>query len=200
MTNKDLPPPSGPTPCQLFKTEIYCLLQAESPRARSLLSYIRRTLRQYGLAGIYNESDIFNEAYIRGITYTLKGEEIKSPKAWMRKTAFHIISELSRDSKRCGLLDHDCPDNPLVDEEAIDLDLQTVRAALDELSPEDRRIIKLKAIEGLSWKEVQQQLVEIGEVHQTEEALRKRGQRAMQKLRDLFHAQRPFRESISPRK
>jgi RNA polymerase sigma factor (sigma-70 family) len=200
MSDDNPHPPPASTHCQLFKAEIYCLLQAESPRARSLLSYIRRTLRQYGLAGTYAESDIFNEAYIRGITYILKGGEIRSPKAWMRTTAFHIISEWSRYAKRYRSLDYGCTEIPSAEEKAIDLDIRTVYAALRKLAPEDRRIIRLKAVEGLSWKEVQQQLVEMGEHHQTEEALRKRGQRAMQKLRDLFHAQHPFKERVSQQK
>lgn len=180
-----------------FKTEVYCLLQAQSPRARSLLSFVQRTLRQYHLEGLHHEFEIFNEAYMRGVTCILKGKSIKSPRAWMRTTTLYVICELSRASKRCQSLEHEYySEGLMVEESSIELDIQTVQAALRELEPSDRLIVTLRVVEDLSWKQVQQRLLELGEPYQTEEALRKRGQRMMQRLREEFHRHHPFNSPV----
>ncbi|MBE9178117.1 sigma-70 family RNA polymerase sigma factor [Oculatella sp. LEGE 06141] len=177
-----------------FDEEIASLLKKQNPRARSLFAFIQRTLRQFHLEGIHSEAEIFNEAYVRGATLASAGTVINSPKAWMRQTAFNVIRELSRQSRRYQSTDYEhCESGEILPllEDAIALDIQAVLLALHALEPGDRCVIKLKAIESLSWKEVKERLIAMGEKPQTEAALRKRGQRAMQRLREEYHKNRP---------
>jgi DNA-directed RNA polymerase specialized sigma24 family protein len=187
MTISSVQPPE----LRQFNTEIYDLLRTQNPRARSLLSFIRRTLREFHIDSLHTEFEVFNEAYMRGVTFVLKGNTIRSPKAWMRTTTFNVIRELSREQRRYQPTDCENIENLLVTEDVIELDIRSVAIALQSLELSDRRIIELKTMQNLSWKEVGQRLVELGEKHQNEAALRKRGQRAMQRLRQLYHESRP---------
>ena len=103
MTNRT------PYPLELrqFNTEICCLLQEQSPHGRSLFLFIERSLRGFHLEGTHTGIEVFNEAYIRGVTFTLKGNTIRNPKAWIRKTAFNVIRELSREAQQCQPKDSD---------------------------------------------------------------------------------------------
>ncbi|MBD2465734.1 sigma-70 family RNA polymerase sigma factor [Oscillatoria sp. FACHB-1407] len=180
-----------------FNAEIYCLLKANNPRTRSFLSFIKRTLRQFHLEDIHTEFDIFNESYLRGVDFILKGSSIKSPKAWMRKTAYNVIRERSRDNHRCQPVESEYMEALLVSEEIIELDLEVVRQAYLELESSDRQILELRIVENLSWRDIGERFVEMGESPQNEPALRKRGQRAMQRLREIYHRSRP-QESLVP--
>jgi RNA polymerase sigma factor (sigma-70 family) len=171
-----------------FNAEIYCLLTANNPHSRSLFLFIRRTLRQFHLNDVHKESDIFHEAYLRGVAFIERGNAINSPKAWMRKTSYNIIRELGRENQRCQPIDDEYLENLLVSEETIELNIEAVTQALQELDPSERWVLALRIIENLSWKEVGKRLVEMGETPQTEAALRKRGQRAMQRLRQIYSA------------
>ena len=186
-----------PLELQQFNTEICCLLQKQSPDGRSLFLFIKRSLRGFHLEGTHTEIEVFNEAYMRGVALTLKGNTIRNPKAWIRKTAFNVIRELSREAQRCQPRDSDYIESSLVAEEIIELDIEAVLSALQELELSDRLLIELKTVQNLSWKEVGQTLVESGEKPQTEAALRKRGQRAMQRLRQIYHQSRPSKSPVS---
>lgn len=202
-------PPSPPAPSspelRCFNIEIEFLLKPKNPRARSLYSFIKRTLWQFHLDGIYTEIDIFNQAYLRGVSLTQSGTAINSPKAWIRTTAFNIIRELSRTHQREQTVEYNelaefdqaklkialmQESNSLVSDEVIEADLQAVLLSLKELNPKECRIIQLRTIQNLSWKEVAQHLVELGEEVQSEVALRKQGQRVMERLRQLYHQNR----------
>ncbi len=202
-----MPTQTPPSPeLRRFNTEIQFLLKPKNPRARSLHSFIRRTLRQFNLNDIYTEIDIFNEAYLRGVSLTKTGTAINSPNAWMRKTAFNVIRELSRRCRREQSVVYNqlakidqvesevasgLKEDSLVSDQVIETDIQAVLLSLQELDLKDSRIIQLRTIQELSWKEVSQHLVELGEEVQSEAALRKRGQRAMERLRQLYHQKRP---------
>ncbi len=206
-------PTSTPFPPELrqFNVEIQSLLKRQNPRARSLYCFIKRTLKQFHLDGIYTEFDIFNQAYLRGVELTKSGTAINSPKAWMRTTTFNVIRELSRKHRRYQSVEYDelaeadqakweiaamQLEDSLVSDEHIEADLQAVLLALQELALKDRLIIELKSLQDLSWKEVKQRLITLGEPVQTETALRKRGQRAMERFRQLYHQKRPSKSTM----
>lgn len=200
-----LEPPHPPETRQ-FNAEIQFLLKPENPHARSLLAFIRRTIRQFKLGDHITEIDIFIEAYLRGVKYTqTMGATIQHPKAWMRSTAYFIIRECHRERSRYlrvasdELLDHylmrnclsDLMADQLVGEAFIEAEIAAVIQAMSRLDPLERRIIELKHIDGLSWKEVLQQLILENHPPLRGDALRKRGQRALQRLRQLYHEIRP---------
>lgn len=189
-----------PPETRQFNVEIQFLLKPDNPHARSLLAFIQRTLRQFQLEDYITEVDIFIEAYLRGVRLTGEaGTAIQRPKAWMRQTALNIIRECKRDRLRYRLMALD----ELVEQAIVrqspeewesrwgDADIteeiQAVIQALDSLEPMDRQLIWLRIIEGLSWKDVQVQLLAEGELPISNVALRKRGQRALERLRQAYH-------------
>ncbi|MGB3137842.1 MAG: hypothetical protein WBG38_05855 [Nodosilinea sp.] len=192
--------PSHPPPeTQQFNRDVQFLLKPNNPHARSLLAFIKRTIYQFGLQVYVTEIDIFVEAYLRGVRYTQQSQEqIRQPKAWMRRTAYNIIRECKRDRLRYSAAAFDelmeqgsteaegtAPSG--VADDVIIGAMNTVMQALEALSPGDRSIIQWKVVDGLTWTEVQERLIAEGEDRVSQAALRKRGQRALERLRQIYH-------------
>lgn len=179
------------------------LLEADTAEFRSLLAFIQYSLSRYNLTSYYSPSDVISEAYIRGIRLISTGKVISNPLAWIKRISFNIIRELSRKQSK---------DNKAIERAAADLtvdkievdktnkiddNLESVKEALDLLSPLDQRIITLRAVEGLSWSEIAKRLGSEGLIDlQTDlkmaGRLRKRGSRAMQRLREMYHTVKPL--------
>jgi RNA polymerase sigma factor (sigma-70 family) len=185
---------SQPTPAvQQFNEAIYILLKANTAKSRSLLAFIRRTLWSYSLDKQLTVVDVFIEAYTRGVQYLgqAEGEIIETPSAWMRVTALNVIRDKSRERQKFVPLtweidaqsNHPEDNIPSFEECFI-----AVIQAFNCLNHEERNIIQLKHLEGRSWKDV---IAKIGESGLTEAAARKRGQRALDKLRKEYHKIRP---------
>lgn len=190
-------PSQPPSETQNFNRDVQLLLKPNNPHARSLLAFIKRTIHQFGLQAHVTEIDIFVEAYLRGVRYTQHNQEqIRQPKAWMRRTAYNIIRECKRDRQRYSaaafdeLMEQEAQADEgrvTVDEVAIAQAIASVLQALEALSPGDRHLIQWKVVEGLTWPEVQARLVAAGEERVSLATLRKRGQRALERLRYAYH-------------
>ncbi|MEO0540365.1 MAG: sigma-70 family RNA polymerase sigma factor, partial [Cyanobacteria bacterium P01_A01_bin.105] len=187
-----MPPAEPLEPVSQFNHEIHRLLKLRNAEARSLLVYIDRSLRQFRLQGRFSVIEIFAIAYLRGIEKLSRtpNDPIQKPAAWMRKTIFNVIREKSRESKKECSLVFDIEDDAeqLVDDETINLDILAVTEAFQCLSIQEQKILRLKHVEGQSWKEV---LASMNEPYLSLSALRKRGQRALDKLRIEYHNIRP---------
>ncbi len=190
-------PSSNSSETQRFNRDVQFLLKPKNPNARSLLVFIQRTIRQFGLQVYITEIDIFVEAYLRGVKYTQDNQaEIRQPKAWMRRTAYNIIRECKRDRQRYStlafdeLMDQGSPIRSTadgVDSTAMANSISAVLEALETLTPGDRSLIQWKIVEGLSWQGVQTRLMAEGEDPVPQATLRKRGQRALERLRRAYH-------------
>lgn len=189
--------PSSET--QEFNRDVQFLLKPNNPHARSLLAFIKRTIHQFGLQAHITEIDIFAEAYLRGVNYTQQNQEhIRQPKAWIRRTAYNIIRECKRDRLRYSAVAFDeLMEQPseeasgtslgAIDDGAIANSINAVQQALNSLSPGDRNLIQWKVVEGLTWQQVQARCVTEGEDRVSQSTLRKRGQRALERLRRAYH-------------
>ncbi|MBD1917625.1 MULTISPECIES: sigma-70 family RNA polymerase sigma factor [Cyanophyceae] len=189
-------PSHPPSETQQFNHDVQLLLKPNNPHARSLLAFIKRTIQQFGLQAHITEIDIFVEAYLRGVRYTQQNQEhIRQPKAWMRRTAYNIIRECKRDRQRYlavafdELMEQEAAGGgpTAVDDETIANAIASVLQALAALSPGDRNLIQWKVVEGLTWPQVQAKLVAAGEEWASLATLRKRGQRALERLRHAYH-------------
>lgn len=189
-------PSHPPSETQQFNHDVQLLLKPNNPHARSLLAFIKRTIQQFGLQAHITEIDIFVEAYLRGVRYTQQNQEhIRQPKAWMRRTAYNIIRECKRDRQRYlavafdELMEQEAAGGgpAAVDDEMITHAIASVLQALAALSPGDRNLIQWKVVEGLTWPQVQTKLVAAGEEWVSLATLRKRGQRALERLRTAYH-------------
>lgn len=182
---------------QKFNHNVQLLLKPNNPHARSLLSFIQRTIRQFDLPSHITEIDVFVEAYLRGVAHTQQTQEyIRQPKAWMRRVAYNIVREIKRDSLRHstvtfdGIFDRNLLSSHTLyassKEDDIATAIKSVLQALEVLSPNDRKLVQLKIVEGLTWKEIQVQLAADGEGHIPKATLLRRGQLALEHLRRAY--------------
>ncbi len=66
-----------------------------------------------------------------------------------------------------------------------------IKLAFERLEPEEKEILLLKTVENLSWKEIKSYLDLQGRKTQAESTLRKRKERALKRLRDIFNSLEP---------
>jgi DNA-directed RNA polymerase specialized sigma24 family protein len=193
--------PPTPTPeTRQFNQAVQGLLKTQNPQARPLLSFIRRNLYQFGLQDYFTAEDIFIEAYLRGVAYTHQQRlPIKHPRAWMKSTAYNVIRERKRERLRFAPLELDesmaypCffadPTESTADfSPGLDkrLTLVGVVQALQQLNPGDRNLIQWRYVEELSWQAIQERMAAHGQGDIKQATLRKRGQRAMERFRQLY--------------
>lgn len=174
----------------LFKT----LFEVDNPESRMLLALIQRNLRQFRLDSYYDPADIISEAYIRGIRSISSGKAIANPLAWIRMSTLNIIRQLYRNQNKRDLTQTDLAqleDAAIFKSSNVEDDLELVKQAFDHLSPEDREIITLRTIEGLSWSEISKRLTSEEKQSLQEAVLRQRGARAMKRLRQIYHSLQP---------
>jgi DNA-directed RNA polymerase specialized sigma24 family protein len=186
-----------------FNCDAQLLLQPDTPYARSLQAFIYQKLRQYSLEGYFTELDVFAEAYLRGIRYTHQGKPIFRSHAWLKRTAYNIIREWKRDRSRyCdaalddlldqGAVSHhdDFPTEAMPrDEIWIGTEMQRVMHAFSALDEGDRILIYWNIVEALPWQTIHDHLVADGNPSTPLPTLRKRGQRALERLRREYHQQ-----------
>jgi RNA polymerase sigma factor (sigma-70 family) len=197
--NQDNPKPlkSGILAWTDFCQDFAELSDLSYPSAVSLEYFVRRNLRQFHLTSI-SESDVLTEVFLRAYKLIVLGGGviIRYPGAWVRRTAFNYIRELSRDHQRTSSMEFDLPDqesSPLIDQLILQADIAVLKRALQELDPDEKRLLTLKMIDELSWAEIKIVLAGEGKIH-SETALRKQKERALKHLRQVYHALRPLSE------
>jgi DNA-directed RNA polymerase specialized sigma24 family protein len=176
-----------------FDEEFQALLTPGSSCAHSMLAFVSRSLAQFNLQDSYTPTWILNEAYIRRVKQITTGETIVNPLAWVRATAYNIIREESRKNKRLVSLEENVIEshfnnNTIILEEEIDENFERVKFAFNRLEPEEKQILNLKIIRGFSWKEIVQYLILEGREVPNEATLRKRKERALKNLRQIYHS------------
>lgn len=168
------------------------IVSRQSSSAVSLFPFIRGKLFQFGLWQQYDEVAILQEVYSRTVDKILAGRTITNPYAWIRSVAFRYIRELSRRNHRQVnaddvLLEVLAPAEG-IDEHFLSDEMLKLRKAFQQLSEEERLLLSLKAIQDLSWIEIQRAWNLAGYGKLSLPALRKRKERALSHLRKIYHA------------
>ncbi|MDZ8262744.1 sigma-70 family RNA polymerase sigma factor [Nostoc sp. ChiQUE01b] len=125
-----------------------------------------------------------------------KGEQIEKPLAWIRATAYNIIREQSRELRRFSQFDESMIEShvncsPTVSEEIEEELFKRVKLAFEKLEPEEKEILILKEVKDFSWNEIKLRLVLQGKEVTNEATLRKRKERALKRLRSIYHSLEP---------
>lgn len=171
------------------------IVARESSSALSIFPFIRSKLIQFNLQRRYDEIAILQEVYARTVAKILDGREITNHYAWIRSVAFRYIRELSRKHSRnvnidAPILELLVPtvgiDN--IDGEFLTDEMLKIRRAFRELSAEEQLLLSLKAVQDLSWAEIQKIWIAEGYGEISLAALRKRKERALSHLRKLYHS------------
>ena len=176
---------------QAFDAEFQTLLFPGSSSAHSMLSFVLRSLIQFNLSQSFTVTEILIEAYLRGIKQIEKGEYIENPIPWIRSTSYNIIREYSRERRKLYQLEEEKlefrANCSLVVFQEINENLEKVLLAFEKLDEEEKEILRLKIVENLKWKEIIEILGERG-IKKNEAALRKRKERALKHLRQIYHS------------
>ena len=168
------------------------IMNRESASSSSIFPFIRGKLSQYNLWPRYDEAAILQEVCLRTLDKILEGRTITNPYAWIRSVAFRYIQELSREHHRtldanAALLETVTPVET-VDEDLLTDEMLKVRRAFTQLSPEEQLLLSLKSIENFSWPDVQTAWNNQGYEKISLAALRKRKERALSHLRQIYHS------------
>ncbi|MEA5595738.1 sigma-70 family RNA polymerase sigma factor [Rivularia sp. UHCC 0363] len=177
---------------QTFDAEFQTLLFPGSSSAHSTLAFVLRSLTQFNLSQSFSVTEILIDAYLRGVKQIERGEYIENPLPWIRSTSYNIIREHSRERKKLYQLEEDkvefAMDCSLVGIEEINENLEKVLLAFKKLDEEEKEILTLKIVEKLTWKEILELLEQRGIKFKNETALRKRKERALKRLRKIYHS------------
>lgn len=180
----------------IFFSEL--LLNKDDRDIASLFRFVKSRLYQFRLTKHYKPREVLTEAYLRGLEPCKKGEEIKNKLAWARTTSYNIIREFRRELDRINFEDlDDVPlssmraylsyqENSSSDSSPNEEMLKAIRVAFSDLSFEDRELLNLKVVQELSWKEVHKCLRQCWAKVPTENALRQRKRRAIQRLTEGY--------------
>jgi DNA-directed RNA polymerase specialized sigma24 family protein len=198
MTDSE-PPRSASFPEEALDAAVIEIVGKNNPHAYSTISFIHRSLMQFNLASQFEPHEILNDAYVRGKNFIRSGGIIRNPHSWLKSTSLNIIRENSRKQKREQLIDPELVElipslrvieDSVVSQEDIDKKWKALLSSLKILSrtdPEGARLLRLRA-KGLSWKEIQQQLVKEDGGTPNESTLRQKASRAKKILRKIYHS------------
>ena len=170
------------------------VLAADAPDSdRSLLFFIRRKLLQYNLEESFTIDDILHEAFIRTQKTIQNGKAIQSIPAWMNRVCFNIIREKNRECRSRQNLDQQLRLELSTDDDIesffeVSIDkIGVLLSAWESLKESDQEILTLKYIEKRSWKEIATRISKSESKKISEQAIRKRGERALSRLRESFN-------------
>ncbi|MGD1854197.1 MAG: RNA polymerase sigma factor [Leptolyngbyaceae cyanobacterium] len=175
------------------------ILGSNNSYAYSTLATVRRYLYQFRLMHQFEPYEILFEAYLRGKARQRTGEVIRNPHAWLKRTAFNVVREKSRQAQRQAAqsyeeIEYRISAEPEYALEAIDLrhEIELLYKALRALSREDDHTAQLlvwRTIERLSWEQITDRLAAQGETElPTQATLRKRVSRAKKRMRHIMHS------------
>ena len=184
--------------CHLENFMDEVLSSQRASRPHKLFFLIERWLRQFHLDSQIDSSEILVEAYMRTRSKILKGVNIERFPAWFNRVSFKIIQEYSKRKKYRDLLKQrlirsgqhftediahqNDPEHP---------NIEALLKSLEELKEEELEILNLRIVQGLSWKDVRSYWCNTKGKDISESALRKKGERALSHLRDVFASTRP---------
>ena len=153
---------------------------------------VEAEIRRFGLARSLSAATVLNESYMRCVKAIDRGRVIHNYSAWLRLTCRYIVKEKKRHQQRDVQFDllesilFDDDDSEASSQTHGDCDKTQLKRGWKQLTPLDQTIIELNVIQGLSWQKVQQSLQENGLGTFSLPALRKRKQRALERLKQFL--------------
>ncbi|MEM7067176.1 MAG: hypothetical protein AAF572_28930 [Cyanobacteria bacterium P01_B01_bin.77] len=171
----------------------------DSSRPHNLLLLIDRWLKQFHLSSRIDCSEILTETYFQArIEIRDKGVHIEKLPTWFKIVAFRKIRDISKKAKnRDRITQRLIRSHEHFTENVIHLnefDHTSIEALLEasaRLKEEELKILKLRIVQGLPWKEIKLRWAADTGKDLSESALRKKGERALKHLRSEFTAKTP---------
>ena len=188
---------SSYTDKQLLELEdVVIELLAPGKKPFNPLLWIDNRAAQMGLRNQVDSEEIFREAYLRSRKFIKDGNKIENYIGWLRNSCLLILKEertkiirarkntekIVREEMNSGDLNSldECISPEFVNKENV-LILQKARGFINK---RDNELLNMRIVEGLEWKKIKQRIDE--DIPLT--TLRKRGERAVSKLRKVFYS------------
>ncbi|MGB3614401.1 MAG: sigma-70 family RNA polymerase sigma factor [Elainellaceae cyanobacterium] len=162
---------------------------------RSLLFFIKRRLLQYGLSESLAVEDVLHEAFVRTERSLRGNNAIQNIPAWVNRVSLNIIREHSRkaiSSRKISLkvkINSEVFANFIESDSFTELhaqDISNLFLALNQLNASERAVLELKHIKRYPWKDIAAQLSSLEGKSISAATARKRGERALAKLKSVF--------------
>lgn len=155
--------------------------------------YVKLLLWRFNLQGRLHVDDIYAELVIRfhkaekeGRIDNKPGSE--HPQRWARTAVKHVIQELARRENKAT--SSDILDTVVADNRPLPMELITqqevyafLHEAIKTLGEQDAQLIELHYLNSMSWPDIAAYLLRTRGENVTASTLRKRGQRALNRLR-----------------
>ncbi|MBE9068610.1 sigma-70 family RNA polymerase sigma factor [Leptolyngbya cf. ectocarpi LEGE 11479] len=171
----------------------------DNSRPHNLLLLIDRWLKQFHLSSRIDCSEILTETYFQARSEIRdKGVHIEKLPAWFKTVSYRMIRDLSKKAKnrnratqRLSRHNEHFTENVIHLNEFDHTSIEALLEASAKLKEEELQILKLRIVQGLSWKEVKHRWIAETGKDISEAALRKKGERALKHLRGEFTAKHP---------
>jgi RNA polymerase sigma factor (sigma-70 family) len=162
----------------------YLELEQHSVDLVALHRFIERRARQFKLTDRCDSEDILHDVILRWRKRVEAGEYIADLESWFRGAAYNRIREISRDFRKASSFEPSILENMVaVEDDSVDsIAIDHLREAMQSLSPEQRELLEMRFYRGMDWESIARVLTTQGQ-RVSKEALRKRGQRALEELR-----------------
>jgi DNA-directed RNA polymerase specialized sigma24 family protein len=171
--------------------------KSEDNNAYLVLAFIQRTLTQFKLNHYYDEVDVILKSRDIVLKKITSGLQVTNKQAWFKRICYNVIRDLSKKTKREEKNINKLKDRSiftdskeyLIPELTTTKNVEALFKAFSELSELERQILILREVKELSWKVIGEILVDSNyEVDDKNlvSRVRKKGERALKKLRDIF--------------
>ena len=150
--------------------------------------HIRSRIHALKLSSSVSEEDVIQYVATCLFETIESGKQINHPVAWSKLVSERHIQKLYKKHKVCEATESDkieylanlrCNENNFYNNEEMTKSIQ-------QLKPANREIIKLRFFDNLSWKQIAKILSDREGKKVCETAARKRGERAVEKLKKIY--------------
>lgn len=170
------------------------LIKPSHPEGITIYAFISRILSQFHLTSLYDPAYVLHETYLRAFDYICgnKNGRIHSPTPWIKATAVNVVRELSRRERKTDSTEdvkgwEQLEAQPSATDFNVSHEITLIMLAFQRLPVEDQRILRLVLMEDRPYREIQQMYGSEGD-DISEATLRKKKERALKRLRDIYHA------------
>jgi RNA polymerase sigma factor (sigma-70 family) len=176
-----------------FLQAVSHLLQPNEFKGTALYKFLVGMARRWHLSDV-DIDDVLLEAVKRGIEYIRRnGRPIEKPEAWLRRVCLNILKaqvnaaiKAEQRQTLAAATVQQTP-HPLEQSELIE-QLEYLEAALNRLTSQDQALIRMRFLQRQSYGQIRRhyELTAPGQPAPSEQTLRKRESRALQRLRLVF--------------
>lgn len=175
---------------------LIAMTHRKDEKAKRLIFFIRRTLRQFHLTSKIEDYEILIEVYLVTRRTILKNVVIENLFGWLCRVAFFIIRDHSKKEQRIKDLANRLIHYGQYSTHTSDADINAQSAdrmsalleAFASLEEDEIELLKLRHVQGLSWREIQLVWHQDTGVLIKEATLRKRHTRLLARLRESILA------------